>query len=274
MKYTDIHIHHMQENENLQVDVGSLLKAMDRENIEKIVLISDYGKDLRQQENIEVASKIISQCPERIYGLAWIEPAHNTPLDLLENLICEKKFKGFKMIPNHWYPYEERIIPYYEKIAQLGVPCLFHSGILYFHTYSSKYCRPAFYEDLIKIKNFRFALAHISWPWTDECIALYGQWRSARARYGITSEMFIDITPGTPAVYRKDALKKLISFKAEDSILFGTDFKLPCAEGFDSLCKGWKKRIQDDKRILKEVGVSTKAMEKIFYENFSRFFGK
>jgi predicted TIM-barrel fold metal-dependent hydrolase len=274
MKYADIHIHQNYVNPAEKVDVKSLLNSMDRVGIEKIAVISAYGENLQQQEtNIDIAARIIAQCPDRLYGLAWIEPAHHTPLEFLEKVICEKKFRGFKMIPNHWYPCEEKLIPYYEKIAELNVPCLFHSGILYFKTYSSKYCRPVYYEDLIRIKNFRFALAHISWPWTDECLALYGQWRAAKHSLCITSEMFIDITPGTPSFYRKEALKKLLLFNAEDGLIFGTDFKLTTHDFSYIQPEQWEKRINDDKEIFNQIGVSAETTEKIFYKNFLRFFG-
>ena len=36
-------------------------------------------------------------------------------------------------------------------------------------------------------------------------------------------QMFIDITPGTPLIYRREALQELIAYGAEDYMLFGTD---------------------------------------------------
>jgi predicted TIM-barrel fold metal-dependent hydrolase len=270
IKFNDIHIHYGKE---CKLSVKEILKTMDKLGLEKIAIMSWYGENLDDQEDgIEHIANIISECPDRLYGLAWIEPKHNTPIGSLEKIICEKKFSGFKMIPNTWYPYEDRILRYCEKMAELNVPCLFHSGILYspVPTYSSKYCRPVFYEDMTKINNFKFALAHVSWPWVDECIALFGQWQYSNS-HGSTSEMFIDITPGTPPLYRKDAFIKLISFNAEENILFGTDTTL---SGSYMEYKGGMKTFKADVGLFKKLSVSENAIKKITSKNFERFFKK
>ena len=264
MKYADIHVHH----KHTGTTASSILKTMDEVGLEKICLISWYGKNLEQQKkNLEEVAAIMSECPQRIYGLAWIEPRHKTPLELLEWAVCEKKYRGFKMIPNKWSPDEEWLFPYYEKMAELGVPCLFHSGILYFEHLSSRYCRHVNYEELIRVSNFTFALAHISWPWTDECLALFGQARALKTRVGYTSEMFIDITPGTPPDYRIDAFRRLISFGAEDNMILGTDL------GSDNL-SAFKKQIENELRIFEKLELSQNVIKKICYDNFHKFFGE
>ena len=268
--YTDFHVHHHPEHG--RIDAKVLLNQMDRAGLEKIALMSWYGGSLEEQSaNIDAVAEVLAEAPERIYGLAWIEPRHKTPLDYLEKVIADKKYRGFKMIPNGWYPCDEQLFPYYRKMVELNAPCLFHSGILYFPTYSSKHCRPVYYEDLIKVDRFRFALAHISWPWTDECLALFGQWRSSR-RKGTTSEMFIDTTPGTPPFYREDALKNLMEFGAEDAMLFGTDCLVGKPEDSDRQAETWQERIESDTLIYRKLAVSDKVIEKILRRNFDRFF--
>jgi predicted TIM-barrel fold metal-dependent hydrolase len=86
------------------------------------------------------------------------------------------------MIPDHWYPYDEFMYPIYEKAEKLGVPIIFHSGILFGFKDSSRFCRPVNYEVLLNFPDLKFALAHISWPWVDECIALWGRFRSYTLR--------------------------------------------------------------------------------------------
>lgn len=269
--YTDVHVHHRPREQ--KVEPKKLLAVMDKARIDKIAIMSWYGENIEdEKKNIDEVARIIAAAPDRLYGLAWIEPKHKTPLVYLEEVIAEKGFTGFKMIPNTWYPSDEDLFPYYEKMASLDAPCLFHSGILYFPTYSSKYCRPVYYEDLIKVNNFRFALAHVSWPWTDECLALFGQWRSAKSEERITSKMFIDLTPGTPPEYRRDVLRKLLAFGAEDALLFGTDLTIPSV--FDeSLVKTWRFQLTEDLNIYRKLSISENTMSKILTGNFERFLG-
>ena len=62
-----------------------------------------------------------------------------------------------------------------KEIAKLNVPVIFHTGILWDGRVSSNYNRPLHWESLLPITNLRFSMGHCSWPWVDECIALYGK---------------------------------------------------------------------------------------------------
>jgi len=274
--FNDLHLHHKPGRKS--VDPKKLVAAMDQAGVEKLALMSWYGGTIEEQaENIEQVARIAAGSPDRIYPLAWVEPAIGTPLEYLEKLVTKKGFRGFKMIPNRWYPYEERLVPYYEKMVALRTPCLFHSGILYFHTLSSKYCRPVFYEDLFRVSDFRFALAHISWPWTAECLALSGQWRSARDRGETSAEFFIDITPGTPEFCREEILGKLLAFGSEKSLVFGTDGMVSGDDseaGFPALKSVWKSHGSRDRKLFRKLSYPAATVKAILSGNFLRFFGE
>ncbi|MEM2939607.1 MAG: amidohydrolase family protein, partial [Candidatus Bathyarchaeia archaeon] len=147
---------------------------------------------------------------------------------------------------------------------------IFHSGILFGFKDSSRFCRPVNYEILLNFPNLKFALAHISWPWVDECIALWGRFRAALGEIeggGKEIQMFVDITPGTPLIYRKNSLQKLIAYGAEEFMLFGTD----CVA--NGLGYG-KQHIERDIIILRQmIGVSSETISKIMGENALRFLG-
>jgi len=271
---SDIHVHHWPTNK--EVDGRQLLLAMDKAGVEKVAILSWYGTSLEEQEeNIRQVEKIITVAPERLYGLAWIEPAHGTKLEFLAELIERRRFRGFKMIPTGWFPYEERILSYCRTMAELKVPCLFHSGILYFSSLSSKCCRPVFYEDCLKIEGFRFALAHIGWPWTDECLALYGQWRALSRKGEISSHLFLDATPGTPPAWREDVFSKLVAFGATDGLVFGTDCLLSGEEaetGYARLVSHWQEFSAREKELCTKVGFPEEGQKLYFTGNFDRFF--
>ena len=141
------------------------------------------------------------------------------------DIACEYGVLGFKVICDRYYPYEDRPMAIFRKIASMGKPMLFHSGILWDGKFSSLYNRPANFEALIDVEGLRFSLAHASWPWCDECIALYGKFQNAHSGGGAAAEMFIDITPGTPEIYRRDLLTKLftVGYDVENNIVFGVD---------------------------------------------------
>jgi len=291
MLVVDCHVHSIGSE---SVDV--ILKGMDSAGVDKAIIFSPYpssirGADLfprpltsvtrymeysypdvtveKQREAIEFVADLQREASDRIIAFAWLEPRLKDSTQILEWAVTSKEVKGVKMIPDHWYPYDEFMYPIYEKAEKLGVPIIFHSGILFGFKDSSRFCRPVNYEVLLNFPDLKFALAHISWPWVDECIALWGRFRSyalrelGRSRGDI--QMFIDITPGTPLIYRKNALQKLIAYGVEDHMLFGTD----CRAGKLEYAK---QHIERDTAILRQlIGVSEETVGKIMGLNALRF---
>jgi predicted TIM-barrel fold metal-dependent hydrolase len=285
----DCHVHSLGSE-----TVNAVVKGMDEAGIDKAVIFSPYPVSIpcdriipktvtgvtrhlefsypnvtseKQREAVEFISRLQSEAPDRIIGFVWLEPRLKNAVQILEWAVTSKEIKGVKMIPDHWYPYDEFMYPIYEKIEKLDVPVIFHSGILFGFKDSSRFCRPVNYEVLLSFPDLRFALAHISWPWVDECLALWGRFRASLEEIGGEMRMFIDITPGTPLMYRKDSLQKLIAYGAEEHMLFGTD----CIAG--GLERG-KLHVARDTSILRQViGASREVINKIMGENALRFLG-
>lgn len=159
----------------------------------------------------------------------------------------------------------------YKAIAHYKKPILFHSGILWDGQPSSPYNRPAEFEVLLEIPGLKFCLAHVSWPWVDECIAVYGKFLNAYSRKTEAPvEMFIDITPGTPPIYREDALKKLftVGYDIENNIIFGSDCSM------DNYNSKWTSDwISRDVEIYGKLGLDAEIPGKVFYNNLLRFIG-
>jgi predicted TIM-barrel fold metal-dependent hydrolase len=190
------------------------------------------------------------------------------------DLAVSMGIKGFKVICGSHYPSDQRAIPVYKKIAKKKLPMLFHSGILWDgKNASGNYNRPTEFEILLSIDGLRFAMAHVSWPWTDECIAVYGKYKESLSRGGkdsSTAEMFLDTTPGTPACYRKDMIEKLLltGYDIENNIIWGVDSYV---NDYDT---EYALEIQKrDDAIFKQLDVSKQLQEKIYYKNLLRFVG-
>ena len=124
----------------------------------------------------------------------------------------------------------------------------------------------------MEIPNLRFSMGHCSWPWIDECIALYGKFLNAYSRRPeISSEMFFDITPGTPEIYREELFRKLftIGYDVVNNIMFGLDNR---ASGYNyNRARDW---LNLDGKIMDELKLSNEIREMLYYENFLRFIGK
>jgi len=206
---------------------------------------------------------------ENVYPLYWIDPTEDTAAQQVDAAV-KAGIAGFKCICSHFFPCDSRAMRVWNKIAETGKPVMFHSGILYGGGDSSQYNRPVGFEGLIFIPNFKFAIAHVSWPWCDECLAVYGKWNYYHGEGLISSQMFIDTTRGTPDIYREEALRKLytIGYDIEDNIIFGTDMK----EHYNAQAAA--AHVKKDIAIFDKLGIPQETREKYFHKNLLRFLGK
>ena len=274
----DCHVHTNPEAELDSKD--ELLKQLDDAGVKQMILLSHRpasfiieggsgevmgGKAIPHQEALAKVMEWSTFSP-RIIPFYWIDPLEEDAFEQVDNAVSAG-IAGFKVICNRHYPGDDRPMQVWERIAKKNKPILFHSGILYGNGPSSNFNRPANFEALFDIPNLHFAMAHVSWPWCDECLAVYGYWRSRNKRGTSTAELFIDTTPGSPKIYRKDIFYKIynIGYDIENNLLFGTDCNTLYRPEYT-------KYVMDmDNEAMDSAGASTEQKEKYFGKNFTRF---
>lgn len=280
MKTFDAHVHAMCDG----WDVKTLKSELQAGEVSGAALISlpPEASPFPEETKIKAAAdrlEMLMRCcagPQdgsngaTLFPFFWIDPFEDDALEQAESA-SRAGVSGFKIIFSREYPSHPQAMSLFRKIAELRKPLLFHSGILYDNAVSGKFNRPLEFECLMDVSNLKFALAHMSWPWTDECLALFGKFQFlAGCRPGV-SQMFIDMAPGTPKIYRRDVLTKLFTggYKVEDRLLFGSDNIASCYDV--KHMDGWRKM---DMEIMKENGVGQEAVEKYFAGNFLAFIGR
>lgn len=273
MKILDGHIHIGPG----PVDREALLDRMKAAGVEGGVLISLRPPTFRRLDGaadsaVQRLDNLLAWAggSRSLHPFFWIDPMEDGALDQV-SLAVERGAMGFKIICGAFYPGEARALKVYAAIARAGKPILFHSGILWDGQPSGPFNRPANFEALLEIESLRFSLAHISWPWCDELIAVYGKMINAARRIGPTvPRMFIDTTPGTPPIYRREALTKLftVGYPVEDNVIFGVDSS--ANQYSTAYAREW---IDRDMEILRSIGVSEATRGKVFAGNLEGFLG-
>ena len=146
----DVHVH----AKGIE-DGNRVLRAMDRAGLERIVLMcapphfpfeSETPATIGYRTVIDALARTVAADPQRLIGFAWIEPTLSDAEEMVDYALGEKELSGVKMIPYHWYPDDERAQAVYRKVSSHAKPMLFHSGIPWMGTNTSKYCRPAEFE--------------------------------------------------------------------------------------------------------------------------------
>ena len=271
----DCHVHSLGTE-----TADGILRAMDHAGLERMCLFSPYAMgDLRpggvfgaDEEGMNAAvewlGKVVAQAPDRIIGFAWLDARWPSAVQAMERA-TELGIRGVKSIPNHWHPTDDCALALFAKMEELGLPGIFHSGILFGFADGSRFCRPAYYEALINYPQVKFALSHMSWPWVDECLAVAGRFRAETTYSNREMQMSIDITPGTPRIWRADALRRALVYLGDDRLIYGSDV-YPADDG-----EGMLASVQRDQAIFREeLGLSDKAVERIMGGNLLRMLGE
>lgn len=253
MRVVDCHVH------SSTGTAGEMLKQMDRTGVARTLLISKKERNslIQTHRNLIEAQKVFSISPDRIGGLAWVDPRIPGMGNLAQRAVTEMGFSGIKIIPDHYYVCDAALEPFWVALDEVGARVLFHTGILWGNDDGSRFCMPVYMEKLMFYPRIKFVMAHISWPWCEECIAVMGRMKQAAAQGGFDWQSYIDLTPGTPDHIRKQAIANAVSYCGVDRLMFGTD-------SLSDDLQSQKSLIESDGRIFDELGLSARQKEQIF----------
>lgn len=270
----DGHIHSLQLEGCGKEKQTDLLARMQAAGISGGLIMSvdplDYPQSTCQQRIDAILEQAEGQ--EKLFPFFWINPLDEDAVEQVDYAV-KAGIEGFKIINSFTYPSDPRVMAVCRRAAELDKPVLFHAGILWDGRDSARYNRPAEFECLLEIPRLRFMLAHISWPWCDECVAVLGKFDNAKTlRPDLSCEMFVDVTPGTPMIFREDAIKKLFfsGYDSKYNVVFGTDCNT------EAYSTSWaEKWMRCDDGLYEKFGLADQDfLDHIYCKNLLRFLGK
>ncbi|MBR0320104.1 MAG: amidohydrolase family protein [Clostridia bacterium] len=272
---THIHIDNFATPEQKRI-----LNAIDAAKVDKVALFAEepayFEKDFRKvkEHNKGRMDRLFQWCDHsdnRMLPIYFLNPTEVDAIQQAEEAV-ERGAVGFKVICDTHMPGDERAMPVYQRIADLGKSILFHSGILWDWGDNGNYNRPCNWECMMNVENIKFAMAHISWPWTDECLSVYGKFTNLWEHPSFRNQfMHIDLTPGTPMCYRQDVLNTIHDvdyWGIRDRMLFGSDAFTGTFDG--AFVADWAK---NDTEMLLKAGYDQETVDKVLYDNAMAFWG-
>jgi predicted TIM-barrel fold metal-dependent hydrolase len=261
----DAHVHTLGHE-----SADAIRKAMDRAGIQRICLLSPpfLGTGDEQRRALHWMRDLTARDPQRLLGYFWLNPLLPEAHDLVREARDTEGIRAFKLMSDHWYPHDEPVRATLSVIEGTGLPVLFHAGILWSHMDSSRFCRPVDFEVMLHHPGIRFCLAHLAWPWVDECLAVQARMNDGMKQMGRDNTMYVDLSPGTPLPVREEALQKVMLIGDPDRTLWGSDD----AEA-DKLEKASRMLAFDRDCLGNTLEVKDGVLAGIFGRNHLRFLG-
>lgn len=243
------------------------LAALDAAGVDRAVVMSDDPSEHPDvPTNTEYVLGLAREADGRIIPFVWLNPLADDVLEVLTWAEGEG-IRGVKLIPHGWFPYDPPLLRVYEKIERLGLPILFHSGILWLWGDTSRQCRPTNFEILMEYPGIRFALGHCSWPWCYECFCVINKIRNLRKQRGLDShQAFGDLTPGMPEDQRQHMVNFALNFIGDEHLIFGTDDVVGGDYG--------RTVVESFQRVFDQLDLPQETRGKIWYKNALRWLGE
>ena len=235
--------------------LGDLLAIYDRLGIERVCL-SGLGEPFALAGNSDVA-RAIGAAPDRVVGYYFVRLGQHDVGDA--DRAVDAGFRGLKFtIPLHPYD-DERFFPLYQRAEALGLPCLFHTGIVTTAAYtpgvSSAKMRPAHLDAIAReFPRLACVCAHMGMPWYEEAAAIVR----------ILPNVYLDIS-GAPAGWRK---QKPAAFFHETLYWPGAWRKL--LWGSDVPATDVEAALQRDQALVEELGLSESDGDAFFRDTALR----
>lgn len=194
--------------------------------------LTDEHLDDIQAHN-DYAADVCSQAPDRLYGFCVLNPAPGVASGSIERAVdlmieeagrCyhELGLRGVKMVPGGWYPNDPQVVRLYRALADLGMYVVFHSGI-FVDGREGSFCRPTYFEAIHQVPELKVQLAHMSWPWVDEAIAVLDMETILFGGEPTKWQLKADLSFGPPDDWQLDAWQKSLDSLPPSMLCYGSD---------------------------------------------------
>ncbi len=158
--------------------IERLVREMDEAGIEKTVILAldagiGFRSSLTARDYNDYVAAIVREHPERIIGFAGIDPRRRQEAVVELERCFEMGLRGLKLWTlTGFYADDESYYPLYEKVAELKMPMLIHTGMGPPGTYM-KFNRPIYVDKVaVDFPEIPIIMAHVGDPWVDEAIAV------------------------------------------------------------------------------------------------------
>jgi predicted TIM-barrel fold metal-dependent hydrolase len=194
---------------------------------EKVVVFGLKGRLTGFWVPDEYVADFVAHAPHKLVGFASVDPTQPGCLEELRCGIEKLGLAGVKMGPMYagFDPRHPICDPVYRYCQENGLPILFHTGTTFNRVGPLAYSRPWLFDEVaIRYPELRMVLAHVSHPFSDECLVVIRK----------HPHLYADIS----ALYYRpwqfyNTLVAAQEYHVTHKLLFGTDY--PFTKAQDSI---------------------------------------
>lgn len=242
MNRYDFHSHLGKTRSGDENSVDKLISDLSKFNIEKVAIMS--MSQYSMQENNDIIAEAMKKYPDKIKGIAFIDPKAPDAIQEVHRCLGDLKMSGVKFMPwKHGYNAENcpQIPEVLDVIGQYPVHVQIHGG-------ASPLCTPYVWVEYAKERP------HMTFVFTHICGREFGI--SIIDTIKDLKNFYVE----TSANMEYDILKKAVNVLGSERILFGSDWPY--------------KPTNIEVEKLYHLGLTESELEGVFYKNAELIWGK
>jgi hypothetical protein len=189
------------------------------EPVDKSFVLGFKSRYLGAEIASTFVSKYVRQHPEKLIGVAGIDPT-NLP-EALDDMRAAHEELGMKAVTvspaaQDFHPADSRAMQVFAEAARLSMPVFLHQGVHFAAASKMEFARPSLLDEVAReLPDLRMVVAHMGYPWIEECVVLLG--KHANVYADISSLMH-------RPWHAYNTLLAASQYGVMDKLLFGSDF--------------------------------------------------
>jgi len=187
--------------------------------VDKSFVLGFKSRHLGSEIPFDYILKYIRRQPERLIGFAGIDPTDlPEAMDNVQQSHEEPGIKGITVAPaaQAFHPADSRAMEVFAEASRLKMPVLLHDGIHNSSATKLEFARPVLLDEVARdLPELKLVIAHMGYPWIEECIVLLGR----------HANMYADISALIHRPWQAyNALLAAYQYGVMHKLLFGSDF--------------------------------------------------
>jgi len=204
---------------------------MAQHHIDKAVLLPGRGGN-------ETVLAWARKWPDMFVPFYWVEDLDETErsADELEAAVTERGHRGIKFQPlvQRFRMNEPRMRPIYARAQKLGIPVLFHTGVVGFRDHLAEYASPVYIDQVAEeFGDLKIIIAHMGGNYHYEALVIAEKHPNV---YMDTAYLHFFCRRMLPPIQPIDLIRRAVEFAGPRKVLYafeGTPTSLIIEAGFD-----------------------------------------